>query len=292
MPHVLVKQVSTCVNPVDYKVRSGRAEILPKVLGGDVAGLVEVSKSDKWKKGDRVFGLTPGFRWDTDEYGSYAEYTASHEDWLARVPSTLRLDIAGGVPLVALTAFQALEDGGIEAGRARVLVHAGAGGVGHFAVQLAKVHWKAFVVATGGPKNQEFMKELGADEVVNYRSEDFAEMYKDKPFDLVIDSVGGDVEDRSYTVLKPTGTYMHIFNTGTDPKKIEAGKAWEGRKYKTTLVTPNGEQLQIISGYMEQGSVKLVVDKIFSLDEIREAHDYAEHKLSRGKVVVQISKEG
>ncbi|EIE19171.1 putative zinc-binding dehydrogenase [Coccomyxa subellipsoidea C-169] len=288
---VLIRQISTSVNPVDYKVRSGRAEKLPKVLGGDAAGIIAESLSSKWKEGDRVFALTPGFRWDTDEYGSYAEYTASHEDWLALVPSTLALDIAGGVPLVALTAFQALESGGLQPGKGRVLVHAGAGGVGHFAIQLAKAHWKAFVVTTGSTKNQEFLKELGADEVVDYQTEDFAAKYKDKPFDLVIDAVGGDVEDRSYTVLTETGTYLHIFSTHTDPKKIEAGKAWTGRKYETTLVVPNGEQLQIVAGYLEQGSVKLVVDKIFPLEQIREAHEYAENKQGRGKIVVQISKE-
>ncbi|KAK9904692.1 hypothetical protein WJX75_000655 [Coccomyxa subellipsoidea] len=288
---VLVRQVSTSVNPVDYKVRSGRAQVLPKVLGGDVAGVIQKSKSSKWKEGDRVFALTPGFRWDTDEYGSYAEYTVSHEDWLARVPSTVALDVAGGVPLVALTAYQALDAGGLEPGKSRVLVHAGAGGVGHFAIQLAKAHWKAFVVTTGSTKNLEFLKELGADEVVDYRTEDFAERYKDKPFDLVIDSLGGDVEDRSYTVLTENGTYMHIHNSNTDQKKIEAGKAWTTRKYKLTLVTPNGEQLQIIAGHLEQGSVKLVVDKIFSLDQIMEAHEYAENKQGRGKIVVQISKE-
>ncbi|KAK9905007.1 hypothetical protein WJX75_007606 [Coccomyxa subellipsoidea] len=262
---VLVRQVSTSVNPIDFKVRAGMAKIFPKVLGGDVSGVITESKSSKWKEGDRVCAMTSGIRPDIAEYG--------------------------GVPLTALTAYQALDGGDLQPGKSRVLVHAGAGGVGHFAVQLAKAHWKAFVVTTGSTKNQEFLKELGADEVVDYQKENFAEIYKDKPFDLILDSVGGIVEDRSYTVLAKNGIYMDIYSNNTDQKKIDAGKTWTIQKYKMQFVKPSGEQLQIIAGYLEQGTVKCVLDKIFPLYQIREAHEYAENKQGRGKILVQISKE-
>ncbi|BDA49569.1 NADPH-dependent alkenal/one oxidoreductase, chloroplastic [Coccomyxa sp. Obi] len=292
---VLVRQVSTSVNPVDCKTREGALppKKLPKVLGGDLAGFVEESRSSKWKKGDRVMALTYGYHWDNEDnrLGTYADYTASKEEWLAQAPKGILLNILGGVPLVALTAFQALESGHLKPG-ARVLVHAGAGGVGHFAVQLAKVHFKAYVVATAGPDNQKFVKEeMGADEVVNYKKEDFSEKYKDKPFDLVIDPIGGVVEDKSYTVLTEHGTYTHILNNNTDQKKVEAGKGWKERKYVVILVQPNGEQLQIISDHLEKDEITLIVDKIFWLKDIRAAHEYAEKEHKRGKVVVQISHE-
>ncbi|EIE19170.1 NAD(P)-binding protein [Coccomyxa subellipsoidea C-169] len=230
----------------------------------------------EWKKGDRVLALTKGFLWENEEnkYGTYADYTASKEEWLAKAPYGILLNILGGIPLVALTALQALESGNLKPG-ARVLVHGGAGGVGHMAIQLAKVRFKAYVVTTAGPANQTFIKEeLGADEVLNYKEEDFAEKYKDKPFDLVIDAIGGTVEDKSYTVLAPHGTYTHIMNNNTNEQKIKAGKEWKDRKYILILA-----------------DIKLVVDKIFWLKEIREAHKHAETAHSRGKVVVQISHE-
>ncbi|CAK0787537.1 hypothetical protein CVIRNUC_010757 [Coccomyxa viridis] len=289
---VLVRQTSTSVNPVDYKIREGAFPAkMPKVLGGDVSGVVADSKAKEFKKGDRVIALTFGYHWDYQEYGSYADFTASKKEWLAKVTDKFPLETGGGVPLVSLTAMQALQSGGAPKPGARVLIQGGSGGVGHFALQLAKVHFKAYVVATGGPKNQELMQELGADETVDYTKEDFAQKYKDQPFDVIVDPIGGEVENKSYTVLAPGGTYAHIYNEKTNPKNAEEAKAkWtEGRKYTLTLVQPNGAQLEIIAGYMEQGKVRLLVEKEYTLEQIRDAQVHAEKGHVRGKVVVKVN---
>ncbi|CAL5224697.1 g7424 [Coccomyxa viridis] len=289
---VLVRQSSTSVNPVDYKIREGAFKgKFPKVLGGDVSGIVEDSKAAEFQKGDQVIALTFGYHWDYNEYGSYADFTASKKEWLTKVTEKFPIEIGGGVPLVALTALQALQSGGAPKPGAHVLIQGGPGGVGHFAIQLAKVHFKAYVVATGGPSNQAFMKELGADETVDYKNEDFSVKYKDKPFDVIVDPIGGEVEKRCYTVLAPGGTYAHIFNEHTNTQNAEeAKKNWkDGRKYTLTLVQPNGEQLGLIARYMEAGKIRLVVEKEFPLEQIRDAHKEVEGGHVRGKVVVKVS---
>eukprot|EP00884_Botryococcus_braunii_P023531 jgi/Botrbrau1/9862/Bobra.0313s0031.1 len=287
---VLVKNVSTSVNPVDWKTRKGSIKpTVPRILGGDVAGTVaEADEDGKFKVGDRVTALTNGFRWDIEDVfsqGTYQQYVSVPAGWLARVPANIPLEIAGGIPLVSLTAWQALESAGLSPGQ-RVLVVAGAGGVGHFALQLAKVHWGAYVVATAGPKNQEFLKELGADEAVDYSKEGYLDKYIEQPFDAIVDLIGADTEDYAYKVLAKGGTFAHIFNTGTSQAKIEAGKQWTDKKYTATIVQPNGEQLQQIVDYIAEGKIKLVVDKSFPISEVAAAHELVEAGHVRGKVVL------
>eukprot|EP00884_Botryococcus_braunii_P009302 jgi/Botrbrau1/18373/Bobra.0179s0091.1 len=290
LSEVLVKNVSTSVNPVDLKTRKGSKETtVPRILGGDVAGTVaEPDEDGKFKVGDRVIALTNGFRWDNEDVfsqGTYQQYVSVPAGWLARVPANIPLETAGGISLVALTAWQALESASLSPGQ-RVLVVAGAGGVGHFAIQLAKVHWGAYVVATAGPKNQEFLKELGADEAVDYNKEGYLDKYIEQPFDAIVDVIGGDTEEYAYKVLAKGGTFAHIHNTGTSQARIGSGKQWTDKKYTLTLVQPNGEQLQQIVDYISEGKIKLVVDKSFPISEVAAAHELVETGHVRGKVVL------
>lgn len=296
---VLVKVYSTCVNPVENLVRSGvyKQETYPKTMGGDIAGVVEeADEGSKFKKGDRVAALTWGY-YNTQE-GAWAEHAVVKEEFLAKLPSSIPLNTAGGIPLVGLTAWQALHEGDPRPGK-RVLVHAAAGGVGTFAVQLAKA-LGMFVVGTCGPDNALWVKqELGADEVVNYRTDDVAALYKDKPFDLVIDPMGkrGDALARSLAVLKQDGGhYSHILNAGTDNEALDkaeaAHKAGKGPSVSKTLVQPNGEQLGQVLSLMEQGKVKLVVHKSLPLfEKAGEAMNQVEGGHTRGKVVLVVVDE-
>ncbi|KAL3157718.1 hypothetical protein ABBQ32_012147 [Trebouxia sp. C0010 RCD-2024] len=284
---VLIKQYSSSVNPVDWKMR--------QIPGGDIAGVVtEAGNGSKFKTGDRVFGLAPWF-WMTFKQGTYAENVSAKEEWLAYCPKSLPLHEAGQVPLVALTAWQAMSDWDIKP-ESRVLVHAGSSGVGTWVLQMAKLRG-AHVVATAGPKNQEFLKELGADETLNYREEDFAEVYKDKPFDYIFDSVGGEATVKGYTkVIKKSGAYTEIANTGTDEKRCkeytEMGQAGKGAHYKFMIVQPNGKWMQEISDLIEQGKLKCIKDRSYDmLTQVREAHDYQEGGRARGKVILEIKKE-
>jgi len=292
---VLVKQYGTSVNPVDYKMRAWNKDNLPKILGGDISGIVEEADSDsKFKKGDRVFGLAPWFFMNFKE-GTYAEYVSAKEDWLAYAPKSLPLHEAGQVPLVALTAWQAMCDWNIQSGSS-VLVHAGSSGVGTWVVQIAKLRG-AHVVATAGPKNQQFLKDIGADETIDYRSQDFAEVYKDKPFDYIFDSVGGENTVKGYEkLLKKEGAYTEISNTGTDQQRVkkytQLGEKGEGPKYKFMIVEPNGKWMQEVSDLIDQGKLKCIKDRSYDLfTQVKEAHEYLEQGHARGKVILVVTKE-
>eukprot|EP00879_Flechtneria_rotunda_P014567 GHRR01015224.1.p1 GENE.GHRR01015224.1~~GHRR01015224.1.p1 ORF type:complete len:274 (+),score=93.52 GHRR01015224.1:474-1295(+) len=268
--------------------------VFPKTLGGDVAGIVEeADEGSKFKKGDRVIALTWGYLNTQD--GAWAEYHVVKEEFLAKLPATIPLNTAGGIPLVSLTAWQALHEGNPQPGKS-VLVHAAAGGVGTFAVQIAKA-LGLIVVGTCGPDNINFVKsELGADEVVNYRTDDVAALYKDKPFDIVIDPMGsrGDAMARSLAVLKQdTGHYSHIANASTDYEALnnakEAHEAGKGPSVSYIAVQPNGEQLGQILGLMEAGKVKLIVDKSLPLfGGAGEAMERVAAGHVRGKVVLVV----
>ncbi|WIA42334.1 hypothetical protein OEZ86_008346 [Tetradesmus obliquus] len=298
---VLVRITSSSVNPVDTQLRAGTLPETvggpnaldgkyPKVLGGDLAGTVEeADEGSQFKKGDAVAALTPYF-WHDTQQGTYAQYAVAEESHLARVPAAVDPAVAGGLPLVALTAWQALQEGKPQSGQ-RVLVLAASGGVGHMAVQLSK-SLGLTVVAVAGPSNAAWAKEaLGADEVVDYTKQDFAEVYRQQPFDIAIDCLP-DALDKCLSVLKPTGHYSHIQNLGTDPAVVqrlrqqhEAGK---GPSISHIFVTPNGAQLEHVLQLMADGKVKLEVAKVFPLSEVADAHRQVETGHTRGKVVLQV----
>jgi len=286
---VLVRIHSTSVNPVDTAVRAGiLTPKFPKVLGGDVAGVVEVTdEGSKFKVGDPVFALTYGY-YNEEQNGSYCQYASVPEEWCARVPTTaLPLSTAGAVPLVGLTAWQALMGAAPHLGQ-RCLVLAASGGVGHLAVQLAKA-LGLHVVGVAGSANVEFVKEMGADEVVDYKKTKFADVYKDDPFDIVVDCMG---DEDALKVLKATGHYSHIMNKNTNQQKLkqieEDHKAGKGPGLTMVLVKPNGPQLQEIAQLIEQRKVKPVVFKEYPLADAADAHRQVETGHTRGKVVLKV----
>ncbi|GAB4822682.1 hypothetical protein N2152v2_009728 [Parachlorella kessleri] len=295
---LLIRSVSVGVNPVDLNIRAHPStkaytpQEFPKVLGGDVAGLVEEAEEvSKFQKGDKVFALTPGYYYVTPE-GCYAEYVLAEEGWVARVPDNLPLDEAAGVPLVSLTAWQALHQVEPKAGQ-RVLITAAAGGVGHIAVQLAK-SLGLYVVGIAGPKNLDWVKSLGADEVVDYTTQDVSEVYKDNKFDLAVDSMGSrsDLSSKLFAVTKPSGHFAQIRNSSIDSALLEAAKKdhEEGRgpSVGITIVQPDGKQLQHVADLISEGKLKLTVAAKFPLEEFEKAHDQIATGHTRGKVVLTL----
>jgi NADPH:quinone reductase-like Zn-dependent oxidoreductase len=278
---VLVKVHAAGVNPVDWKLRSGAFKDprtkFPLILGFDVSGVVESVGAgvEKTKPGDEVYAYL-----SLAHGGGYAEYVAVPESDLAKKPASLDHAHAGAVPLAALTAWQALFDtAGLKEGQT-VLVHGGAGGVGHFAVQLAKAKG-AKVIATGSETSQAFLKELGADVTIDYRAQKFEDVAKD--VDVVLDTIGGDTLDRSYGVLRKGGFLVSIV-ARTDSAKLKEREL----RGATILVKPDGKELAEISALIEAGKVKPHVSETFPLAEAGKAHAKSETGHVRGKLVLLV----
>jgi NADPH:quinone reductase-like Zn-dependent oxidoreductase len=270
------------VNPVDWKIRSGmfRGGIdfaMPATLGFDIAGEVEAVGEGvtAFKKGDPVFAYVA-----LNRGGGYAQFAIAKASEAARMPAGLDMANAGATPLVALTAWQALFDQGKLAKGQTVLIHGGAGGVGHMAVQLAK--WKgAKVIATASADNRDFVKSLGADEVIDYKAVKFEDVVKD--VDMVLDTVGGDTTNRSAAVLKRGGILVTIAGDA-DPARF----AERGARATDMLVEPNAGQLAQIATLMEAGSLKTHVGLQLPLKDAAEAHRRSEAGISRGKIVLVV----
>ncbi len=276
---VLIKVHAAGVNPIDWKFRSGKIGSggmkFPITPGYDASGVVESVGGDvkDIKAGDEVYsfvGLTRS--------GTYAEYTIARAADVAKKPKSIDHAHAAGVPLAALTAWQALFDKAkLEAGQT-VLIHAGAGGVGHFALQFAKAKG-ARVIATASAGNQAFLKELGADQTIDYKSQKFEEIVKD--VDVVLDAVGGETLERSYGVLKRGGTLVSIAGA-PDAAKMKAGEI----KGMRVLVAPNAKQLAEIADLIDAGKVKPHVGATFKLKDAALAHELSETGHARGKTVL------
>jgi len=279
---LLVKVKAAGVNPVDWKIRSGMFRggldfTMPATLGFDVAGEVaDVGEGvKKFRKGDKVFAYLALSRG-----GGYAEYAIVGEKEAATMPKDLDFVKAAATPLAALTAWQCLFDVAKLAKGQTVLVHAGAGGVGHFAVQFAK--WKgAKVIATASAANIEFVKSLGADEVIDYKSVRFEEVVKD--VDVVLDTVGEDTTNRSAAVVKKGGILVSIAGD-PDPAKF----AERGVRVAMHLVEPSGEQLARIGKLIESGTVKPHVSQELPLKDAAKAHQQSESGRTRGKIVLVV----
>ncbi|NOK61971.1 MAG: NADP-dependent oxidoreductase [Chloroflexi bacterium AL-W] len=283
---VLIRVHAAGVNPVDWKTRIGRGiagniESFPVILGWDVSGVVE-------HVGARVVGLSVG----DDVYGmvsfpqiggAYAEYTTAPAAHLAHKPASLNHVQSAALPLAVLTAWQALFDtADLRAGQT-VLIHAAAGGVGHFAVQLAK--WKgAYVIGTASSANVAFLRELGIDEVIDYQNTRFEDVVRD--VDVVLDGVGGDVLERSVSVLKPGGILVTILPEDTDTAKSLAQA--HGARGTSIMVGPNQQQLVQIARLVDDGHIKPVIDTVLPLDEVRIAHAMSFGGHTRGKIVLQV----
>jgi NADPH:quinone reductase-like Zn-dependent oxidoreductase len=279
---VLVRVHAAGVNPIDWKTRQGHMKEVfphsfPLVLGWDVSGFVEeIGRGvTRFKEGDEVYSVPDPLR-----DGAYAEYIVVRESELALKPKSLHHVHAAAVPLAALTAWQALFDAAkLEPGQ-RVLIHAGAGGVGHFAVQLAK--WKdAYVIATASTKNQELLRELGADETIDYTRQRFEAVARN--IDIVLDPIGGDTQERSWQVLKKGGALLSIVQPPSAEKAKELG-------VRAAFVAshPNGAALAKIAELIDSGELKPVVNRILPLSEARRAHELSQTGHTHGKIVLRV----
>ncbi|MFC9295526.1 NADP-dependent oxidoreductase [Streptomyces sp. NPDC057011] len=278
---ILVRVHAAGVNPVDWKTRASGALIAwgeTPIVGWDVSGTVEAVGPGVtlYRAGDEVYGM-PHF---PRQAGGYAEYVVGPARHFARKPASLDHVQAAALPLAALTAWQALVDtAGITAGQ-RVLIHAAAGGVGHLAVQIAKAHG-AYVIGTASEAKHGLLRELGADELIDYRSADFAEMVSD--VDVVLDSVGGETGERSLKVLKPGGHLVTL----PSPDDVPADA--QGVRTGWTLVEPDFRGLVQIAALVEEGRLRPVVDTVLPLEEAAKAHGIGERGRTTGKIVLTVA---
>jgi NADPH:quinone reductase-like Zn-dependent oxidoreductase len=279
---VLIEVNAAGVNPIDWKVREGYAKEwlrhkLPLILGWDVSGVIkELGSGVKgFKKGDEVYG-----KLDTGRDGAYAEYAVSHFENIALKPRTLDHVHAAAIPIAALTAWQSLFDlANLSAGQT-VLIHAAAGGVGHFAVQFSK--WKgARVIGTASARNEEFVKKLGAYMVIDYTTKIFEDEISG--VDCVLDTQGGEVLDRSLRVLKKSGI---VVSTLSEPSAEDISRY--GVRSSHVLARADSRQLTQIAELIDKGDVRPVVETVLPLAEARRAHEMSQTGHVRGKIVLKI----
>jgi len=277
---VLIKVHATSVNPVDWKIRKGWLKDfiphrLPLILGWDVAGVVEQTGSQvsDFQVGDAVYA-----RPDLTRDGAYADYIVVRAAEVAHKPATVDFEHAAAIPLAGITAWEAvLATGGLTSGQ-RVLIHAAAGGVGSLAVQLAKIQG-AYVIGTASADNQAFLQELGTDECIDYRSTRFDEVVKD--VDLVFDTLGGEVQARSWQVLKKGGLLVSI----VEPPAESEAQRW-GVRCAFVFIQPNAGYLTEIARLIDTGKLKPIVGQVLPLSRVQEAHQLSEHGHVRGKLVL------
>lgn len=284
---VLVGTRALSINPVDIKTRSGKAmyatikEEPPVILGWDISGEVVAVGEEvtKFKAGDEVFGMVnfPG-------HGrAYAEYVAVPEAHLARKPSAISHQEAAAATLAALTAWQVLvQQAGIQSGQ-RVLIHAAAGGVGHFAVQIAK-YFGAYVIGTASASKSDFLKELGTDEHIDYKKEKFEDVVRD--IDIILDPVGGETTRRSLSMLKKGGRLISI--VGGAKEEVQALAQERNVQTANYLVHSSGEDMEQLAKLLEESRLKPHVSHQFPLDHIADAHRQIETGRTKGKVVINV----
>jgi NADPH:quinone reductase-like Zn-dependent oxidoreductase len=284
---VLIKIKAFSINPVDIKTRLGRGlasrlkEFNPIILGWDVSGTItDTGRSvTSFKVGDEVFGMVnfPG-------HGkAYAEYVAAPELHLALKPADVSHEDAAGASLAALTAWQILKEKARIKPGDRVLIHSAAGGVGHYAVQMAK-SLGAYVIATSSAGNKNFVLDLGASEHIDYEKQLFENAVKD--VDFVLDSIGGDYIDRSLKVMKPGGIIISIPSGASESVKEKAGL--KGMTGDTFRVQSYGKDMKEIADLLEKRIIRSYISKVFAFDEIQAAHLQIESGKTKGKIVVSL----
>jgi len=277
--------IAAGVNPVDGMIRSGMFDkegrrAFPVILGGDISGVVEKVGSNitKFKSGDPVFAYV-----SLDNSGGYAQYAVVTEREAAPKPKSLTYVEAAAVPIVALTAWQALIDTAkLKAGQT-VLIHGGSGGVGSFAIQIAKAHG-AKVIATASTANQELLKQLGADVAIDYTKQNFENVAKD--VDVVLDSIGKDTLARSYGVVKKGGIIVSLV-ARPDPAELEK----HGIRGEALSVDPNSDELSEIGKLIDEKKINVIVSQTFPLSEARKAQEQVATGHTRGKIVLKVADE-
>jgi NADPH:quinone reductase-like Zn-dependent oxidoreductase len=282
---ILVRVIAAGVNPVDGMIRSGTFAKNGKrafqiILGGDIAGVIEKvgSKITKFKLGDPVFAYI-----SLDSGGGYAQYALVTEREAAPKPKSLTYVEAAAVPIVALTAWQALIDTAKLNTGQTVLIHGGSGGVGTFAIQIAKAR-DAKVIATASTANQDFLKELGADVAIDYTRQKFEDIAKD--VDVVLDSIGKDTLARSYGVVKKGGIIVSLV---ARPNESELEK--HGVRGEALSVDPNSDELTEIGKLIDDKKIKVIVSQTFPLSEAIKAQQQVATGHTRGKIVLKVADE-
>jgi NADPH:quinone reductase-like Zn-dependent oxidoreductase len=280
---VLVRVHAAGVNPIDWKVREGHMKDFwphkfPLILGWDLSGVVkELGRGvSQFKIGDEVYSLP-----DPTHNGAYADYIVVRESELALKPNSLHHIRAAAVPLAALTAWQSLFDTAQLQPGQRVLIHAGSGGVGHFAVQLAK--WKgAYVFATASTKNQDLLHKLGVDKPIDYTTHRFEDVARN--IDIVLDTIGAETQERSWSILKKGGVLVSLVQPPSEQKAKDLGV-----RVALLSAQPSGEQLAEIAKIIDSGKLAPVIDRIFPLSETRRAHALSQSGHTHGKIVLRVS---
>jgi len=289
---VLVRVKALSINPVDATLRNNDAFLRlvlhlgkddkPVILGWDISGVVEETGKavTRFRKGDEVFGMV-NF---TGHGKAYAEYVAAPESHLALKPVSISHEEAAAATLAPMTAWQTLTHlAGVQEGD-KVLIHSGAGGVGHYAIQIAK-YLGAYVIGTSSAANRDFVLGLGADEHIDYAKQRFEEVVKDA--DLVVDSIRDASHlERSLQAVKPRGKLISLVMF---PDERLSRKALMSRKFLYRMeVASDGEDMQAIAGLLEKGHLRSHISKVFAFDEMRHAHQLIESGHTRGKIVVKI----
>ena len=277
--------IAAGVNPVDGMIRSGMFDkegrrAFPVILGGDISGVIERVGSNitKFKSGDPVFAYV-----SLDNSGGYAQYAVVTEREAAPKPKSLTYVEAAAVPIVALTAWQALIDTAKLKADQTVLIHGGSGGVGSFAIQIAKAHG-AKVIATASAANQELLKQLGADVAIDYTKQNFENVAKD--VDVVLDSIGKDTLARSYGVVKKGGIIVSLV-ARPDPAELEK----HGIRGEALSVDPNSDELSEIGKLIDEKKINVIVSQTFPLSEARKAQEQVATGHTRGKIVLKVADE-
>ncbi len=282
---VLVRVHAAGINPIDCKTRAGTGiagrftDPFPLILGWDISGVVEAvgDAVANFAVGDEVYGM-PRF---PDIAAAYAEYVTVPATEVAHKPVSIDHTQAAALPLVSLTAWQALFDAGKLATGQRVLIHAAAGGVGHIAVQLAK--WKgAYVFGTASARNEDFLRELGVDEFINYQTTQFENVATE--VDLVLDSMSGETRKHSWQTLKKGGVLVSLLGPASAETAAEYGVHTD-----KVMVRPNQAQLIELAQLVDAGHIKSVVDTVLPLKDAPKAHRQIEQGHTRGKIVLAVA---
>jgi len=303
---ILIKTHSASFNPIDYKILRGDFKAMGKIqfprgIGRDVSGVIKEvgEKVKQLKVGNKVYS-----RIDDNFVGTMAEYVISNASDVALIPSNLNHEEAASIPLVGLTSYQALIDIAKLSAGENILIHAGSGGIGTIAIQLAK-HLGAKVTTTTSTKNVGLVKDLGADKVIDYTKHSYLD--EGAKFDVVFDTLGGKHTLDSFKVLKDGGRVVSIsgdldsvttkqlglnkvvrFLLALKVKKVTKAASKMGAIYRFLLMSPNGAQLKELAKLYESGSIKPVIDKTYNFDDSIKALDYLAKGRARGKVVVKV----
>ena len=283
---ILVKVKASSVNPVDWKIRRGKLKMVsgtnfPKILGADFSGEVQEVGADikEYKKGDAVFGMVPAVKG-----GAYAEYLKVKPHHLALKPENLSYQEAAGIPLAGLTALQGLRDYGMLVPEQKVLINGASGGVGNYAVQIAKA-MGAVVTGVCSTRNLEFVKSLGAESVIDYTKEEV--LNPQEKYHLIFDAHGSLSFPKAKGSLYDDGIMVTTLPSPKSLLHIVLSKFSKHKEMKAFFLKPNYEDLAELKRLAEEKKLQSPIDRTYSLEELAEAHDYSEAGHARGKIIIQ-----